>query len=54
MTIPELIAMCERRLVHLQAVKASAVALGDLAQVDVLDTQIAQTEETKNLLMTLV
>jgi hypothetical protein len=54
MTIPELIAMCERRLIHLASVKASAVALGDLAQVDSLDAQIAQTEETKNLLMTLV
>lgn len=54
MTIPELIAMCERRVVYLESVKGSALALGDIAQVDAIDAEIAQTNETKNLLMTLV
>lgn len=54
MTIAQLIEMCERRLVHLNAVRGSAVALGDLNQIDEIDGQIASTTETRNLLMTLL
>ena len=54
MTIAELIKACERRLTHLQSVRGSAVALGDVAQVDRLDTEISQTQETLNKLRTVV
>jgi hypothetical protein len=50
MTIPELIAMCERRIVYLESVKGSALALGDIAQVDTIDAEIAQTQATLNIL----
>jgi hypothetical protein len=54
MTIATLIAMCEKRLVYLGQVKTSAEALGDIAQVEAIDLQIAETTETLNLLQTLV
>lgn len=50
MTIAELIRNCERRLTHLQSVRGSAVALGDMAQVDRVDTEISQTQDTLNKL----
>lgn len=54
MSISELIEMCERRLVYLGQLRSSAVALGDILQVESIDSQIAKTTETKNLLLTLV
>lgn len=50
MTIPELIAMYERRIVYLESVKGSALALGDISQVDAIDAEIAQTQVTLNIL----
>ena len=54
MKIETLIAMCEKRLVYLGQVRTSAEALGDIAQVESIDAQIAETTETLNLLYTLV
>jgi hypothetical protein len=54
MSISELIEMCERRLVYLGHLRSSASALGDIAQVESIDSQVAKTTETKNLLLTLV
>ena len=53
MTIVELISMCERRLVHLQSVRGSAVALGDLQQISKVDADIDETQTTLNQLQTL-
>lgn len=52
MTIPELIKSCEKRLVYLQTLRSSATDLGDLRQVDALDVQIAETQDTLNKLRT--
>lgn len=54
LTVPELIKACERRLTHLQSVRGSAMVLGDIAQVDRLDNEIIQTQDTLNQLQTLV
>jgi hypothetical protein len=54
MTVAELIGLCERRLVYLGQLRSSASALGDLVQIESIDSQIAKTTETKNLLLTLV
>lgn len=54
MSISELIELCERRLIYLGNLRSSAVALGDLAQIESIDSQVAKTTETKNLLLTLV
>lgn len=54
MTIPELITACERRIAYLKSVRGSAVALGDMAQVDRVDIEISQTQETLNKLKTVV
>ena len=54
MTILELIELCERRLVYLGHLRSSAAALGDLTQIELIDSQVAKTMETKNLLSTLV
>lgn len=53
MTVPEIIVMCERRLAHLQAVRGSAIALGDLSQVSRFDHEISETQATLNQLRTL-
>jgi hypothetical protein len=54
MSISELIELCERRLIYLGNLRSSAVALGDLVQIESIDSQVAKTTETKNLLLTLV
>lgn len=54
MSISELIELCERRLIYLGNLRASAVVLGDLVQIESIDSQVAKTTETKNLLLTLV
>lgn len=53
MGIPELIAMCERRLAHLESVRGSAAALGDLQQVAATEASIFETQATLNQLRTL-
>lgn len=53
MTIAELISMCERRLMHFQSLRGSAVALGDIQQVAKVDADIAETQMTLNQLQTL-
>jgi hypothetical protein len=54
MTVAELIELCERRLAYLGQLRSSAYAIGDLTQIDSIDSQIAKTTETRNLLLTLV
>jgi len=44
MSIPELLAMLRRRLNHLSQLRTSAVALGDLAQVERIDTESAEIQ----------
>lgn len=51
MSVPELIDMMNRRLAYLSQLRASAVALGDVAQVDKIDAEIASTQETLNKLL---
>lgn len=50
MTLAEIIDMLEHRLVHLQSLRGSAVNIGDLAQLDRIDADIADTQATLNLL----
>jgi hypothetical protein len=44
MNIIELIAMLRRRLVYLGQIRTAAVAIGDLVQVDRIDTEAAQIQ----------
>lgn len=53
MSIEFLISMCEKRLVHLDSLRTSAIALGDLAQVDKIDLEISETQSTLNSLKSL-
>lgn len=54
MTILELIEMCERRIAYLNGVRGSAAALGDIQQVERIDAQLAETQQTLNQLQSLV
>jgi hypothetical protein len=54
MSISELIELCERRLIYLGQLRSSAFALGDISQIESIDSQMAKTTETRNLLLTLV
>jgi hypothetical protein len=53
MKIQDLINMCQARIAYLSQVRASAVHLGDISQVDRADTEIASTQDTLNRLLTL-
>jgi hypothetical protein len=53
MTILDLISMCKKRLDYLSHLRASAVHLGDINQVEKTDSDIAATQETLNQLLTL-
>lgn len=53
MSIAELISLLENRLATLNNSKATAVALGDLGQLNVLDAEIQQTTSTLVQLRTL-
>jgi hypothetical protein len=53
MSVPDLIALLKRRLVYLGNLRTSAVAIGDLAQVDRIDTEVAETQSTLNQLESL-
>ena len=44
MNLLDLIALLRRRLVYLGQIRTSAVALGDLAQVDRIDTEAAEIQ----------
>jgi hypothetical protein len=46
MTIAALIAMLERKVVHLSQLSASAAAIGDVAAVERLTTEIEETDLT--------
>ena len=50
MTLDEIITILDHRLVHLQSLRGSAVAIGDLAQIDRVDADIADTLTTLNQL----
>jgi hypothetical protein len=53
MTIPELTAIARRRINYLNALRKSAEAIGDVAQVDRIDTELAETQATLMQLETL-
>jgi hypothetical protein len=53
MSLDDLIAMCKSRLAYLSQLRSSAVALGDTAQVERIDAETAQTQNTLNKLLTL-
>jgi hypothetical protein len=53
MSVSDLIALLKRRLVYLGHLRTSAVAIGDLAQVDRIDTEVAETQSTLNRLESL-
>lgn len=50
MKISDLITILERRLVYLGTLRSSAVALGDLAQIERIDADAAETQQTLNQL----
>lgn len=54
MTIEQLINLTENRLLYLQGARSAAWASGDADGVARLDSDIAQTQETLNQLLTLV
>lgn len=53
MTIDQLIEMLQRRVVHLNSLRAAAAQIGDVACVDLLDADISETETTLAQLQTL-
>jgi len=53
MSIEDLIRLMEARLAALNAARASAAAVGDLAQVTRIDADVAQTQTTLDQLRTL-
>lgn len=54
MSIEDLIRLMEARLAALNAARASAAGIGDLAQVTRLDADVAQTQTTLDQLRTLI
>ena len=54
MSVADLIALLERRVVQLQMTRTSAAGIGDLEQVNRLDAEIAETETTLTALRGLV
>lgn len=54
MTIDQLIELCQNRITYLNGVRASALRLGDLPQVNRIDMQVSESQTTLNLLLTLV
>jgi len=53
MTIAQLITLAANRLAALNNARATAVALGEIAALDALDADIAETQATLNQLLTL-
>ena len=54
MNINDLILIVQRRLVHLSQLRTSAENIGDLNQVSVIDSEMAQAQDTLNKLKTLL
>lgn len=54
MTISQLIALASNRLAMLNNARATAVALGHIDRIDVLDADIAETQQTIDALKTLM
>jgi hypothetical protein len=54
MNIPELKAMLQRRIVYLGQIRNSAVAIGDIVQIDRIDAELAETQSTLNQLEALL
>ena len=54
MSIDDLIRLMEARLAALNSARASAAAVGDLAQITRLDEEVSQTQLTIDQLRTLV
>lgn len=50
MTIEKLIELCERRITHLNATRQHFEALGDIAQIEDIELELATTQETLNVL----
>jgi hypothetical protein len=50
MTIDQLITLAANRLAALNTARATAMALGNIAVLDGLDTEIAETQVTLNAL----
>lgn len=53
MTVAELITLAESRLDHLARLRESAVRVGDTAQLQRIDADLAETQATLNQLRTL-
>jgi hypothetical protein len=53
MSVSDLISLLKRRLVYLGNLRTSAVAIGDLEQVDRIDTESAEAQSTLNQLESL-
>ena len=53
MSIAFLIEMCVKRIEYLNSAKAAAMSVGDIAQIDVLDEQLATTQATLTSLRSL-
>lgn len=53
MNLLDLIALLEKRLIHLGSLRSSAAALGDVAQIERIDADKAETQATLNQLKTL-
>lgn len=53
MSLEELIKLVQSRLIALNGLRATAVALGDINQIVLLDSQIEQTQLTLDQLNTL-
>lgn len=54
MTLEFLILMCEKRIVYLNSAKASAMSMGDVAQISLLDEQLTVTNATLLALKSLI
>lgn len=48
MSLSDLIALLEKRLVYLGSLRSSAAALGDVAQIERIDADSAETQQTLN------
>lgn len=53
MRVPALIQYLERRVVQLNMQRTSAESLGDIGQIEKVDIDIAETQDTINKLRTL-
>lgn len=53
MTLSQLVTLAANRLAALNNARATAVTLGDIARLEVLDTEIMETQATIDALNTL-